>query len=668
MRGDLFFAQMSKRPPFTKLHPQLAGFLKDYLAHEKVVQFGEQHVVNTHFPPYPSRAFEQLVDGFSAVGDAEHKRLYSVTLAVTNRCDFNCWHCYNSGRSQDDISLDALKQLAVDIQDRGAVMVTLTGGEPLLRDDLEEIVAAFDDRSCLILGTTGDQLSRERARRLKHAGLFALAVSLDSVEPLEHDRMRGRDGAFNTAIEGIGVARDEGLYPYVVAVATREFLVEEHFFSFMRFVGEAGALEVHLLEPSATGRLADRKDVLLSADERERILQYQQQVAEDSTLPILSSYTYLEGPTAFGCGAGLTHLYVDGSGEVCPCQLAPVSFGNVTKQPLLEILERMGQHFQQPRARCVGRVLGPGIPAGALPTELPISEEVCERCLPTEHAVPRFFELRGQAKESVGDAELQSAYDRVHDDYDEFWLSAAAGPIDELFARLDGQPVDSVFEAGCGTGYSTQRLSELAGGNVLAVDLSAGMLENARDRLRSADTANVEFRHGDALKELAASSPFDLVFSSWVLGYIPLTPFFKAAASALRPGGRLAFVVHQEDSPREPLEIFGELVAADPSVLTKRVAFDFPRDLQHIRDEMAAAGLSIEHLWEGGAAFEYPTADDVLEHLLKSGAGTAFYDAIDLSHRDELTAEFLARLAENHRDRETIPVMHDYVACIAIKP
>ena len=385
-------------------------------------------------------------------------------------------------------------------------------------------------------------------------------------------------------------------------------------------------------------------------------------------MPILSSYTYLEGPTAFGCGAGLTHLYVDGSGEVCPCQLAPVSFGNVTKQPLLDILERMGQHFQQPRARCVGRALGSGIPAGALPTELPVSEEVCERCLPAEHAVPRFFELRSQATGSVGGVELQSAYDRVHDDYDEFWLSAAAGPINELFTKLDGQPVGDVFEAGCGTGYSTQRLSELAGGNVLAVDLSAGMLENARERLKSAGGANVEFRHGDALKELAVSGAFDVVFSSWVLGYIPLTPFFKAAAKALRPGGRLAFVVHQEDSPREPLEIFGELVAANPSVLTKRVAFDFPRDLQHTRDEMATAGLSIKHLWEGGVAFEYPTADEVLEHLLKSGAGTAFYDAIDLSHRDELTAEFLTRLAENHRDRDTIPVVHDYIACFAFKP
>ena len=90
MRGDQFFAEASKRPPFTKLHPKLAAFFKDYFAHEKAVRFLDYVVVNTHFPPYPSRAFDNLAEGFRLLGDADERRLYSVTLAVTNRCDFNC--------------------------------------------------------------------------------------------------------------------------------------------------------------------------------------------------------------------------------------------------------------------------------------------------------------------------------------------------------------------------------------------------------------------------------------------------------------------------------------------------------------------------------------------------------------------------------------------------
>ena len=63
--------------------------------------------------------------------------------------------------------------------------------------------------------------------------------------------------------------------------------------------------------------------------------------------------------------------------------------------------------------------------------------------------------------------------------------------------------------------------------------------------------------------------------------------------------------------------------------------------------------------------FRYKTADEVLDHLLKSGAGTVFYDAIDLSVRGRLTREFLEILRRRNGRRKTYQVRHDYVACIA---
>ena len=216
MRGDEFFVQVSRRPPFTKLHPRVAGFFKEYFAEEKVVRLGDRFVVNTNFPPYPSRAFGQLVDGYGSFGDANQRRLYSVTMAVTNRCPYRCWHCYNAGRSPADLPLDVWRRLAPEVQDLGAVMVTLTGGEPLLRDDLEEIAGLFDDRSCLVLGTTGAGLTTKRARALRQHGLFAVGISLDSIDEATHDRLRGRKGAFQTAVRAIAVARDCELYAYTV--------------------------------------------------------------------------------------------------------------------------------------------------------------------------------------------------------------------------------------------------------------------------------------------------------------------------------------------------------------------------------------------------------------------------------------------------------------------
>lgn len=669
MKGKEFLAEVLHEPPFSKLHPKVAAFLKEYLEHEKVVAFRGKHVVNTNFPPYPGPAFDNLAAQFNAIGDATDRSLFSVTLAVTNRCPYNCWHCYNAGRSCRDVSLEALQDIVRQLRELNAVNVTLTGGEPLLRADLEQVAAAFSDKAFLSLNTTGAGLTPERARALKDSGLFAMGVSLDSTDPAEHDRMRGREGAFVTAVNALRMAADAGLYPYIIAVATREFLEPERFNAFMQFAADCGALEVHLLEPSATGKLAGHTEVLLRPKERQRTLDYQREVANRDDWPILSSFTYVESSDAFGCGAGLTHLYIDGTGEVCPCNLVPLSFGNATREPLIDILDRMGAHFCKPRTCCVGKTLSRHCRADKLPLSADASAAICKEHLPKRHATPRFFKVRSEAQGDVGAAELKDAYDRVHGSYDEFWVVEAGKPVKELVKRTLFKGRQRVFEAGCGTGYATVLIAKQLGksGDLCAVDLSEGMLSEARVRARSQGIDNVRFVAGDALELLQEAGPLDTIFSSWVLGYIPLAPFFSRTSSALAPGGRLAFLVHKENSPHKELDIFWDIVAEDPSVLEKRVAFDFPRDLDHVRQELDAAGLEPEQLWDGYITFRYTSPEEVLEHLLKSGAGTAFYDAVDTNRRQALEQRFLDTLRKQQGAKRPYKVIHDYIACIAKK-
>jgi len=669
MKGDEFLKVCAGRPPFSRMHPVMISFFKSYLSGEKVISFGDRYVLNTHFPPYPGPAFDTMVRNFDAVGDAGDRRLFSVTLAVTNRCTYRCRHCYNAGRGREDVPLSVLREVIAQVQDLGAANVTLSGGEPLLRDDLEEIAGSFDGRTSLTLNTTGMGLSAGRAGRLRDAGLFAVGVSVDSRSAEEHDRMRGRKGAFRTALDALKTASDHGLYPYIISVAFREFLQPDRFWPFMEFAKGAGALEVHLLEPAATGRLAGRNDVVLTEKERRRILQYQKAAADDPALPILSTFTYLESSSAFGCGAGLTHLYIDGSGEVCPCNLVPLSFGNVTKEPLNNILDRMARHFRKPRPGCAGRILCPHIEGGKLPLSPGASAELCSKYLPGRHALPRFFRVRKEAVGEVDREGLRAAYNGIHQFYDEFWLKEAAKPIDSLVAGLRLKGTERVFEAGCGTGYGTALLASRLRRkeNLTAVDISEGMLREAGERLRLQGIEGVRFLLGDALAELRAMDNLDLVFSSWVLGYISLKPFFEAAGRSVKKGGAVAFVVHRENSPREPLEIFADIVLEDPSVLTKRVAFDFPADGEKVRRELAAAGFEPRDLHEGAVVFRYRTAEEALEHLRKSGAGTAYYEALRPDRRDFLEARFVRKLIERHGEGKEFEVVHDYISCIARK-
>jgi SAM-dependent methyltransferase len=437
----------------------------------------------------------------------------------------------------------------------------------------------------------------------------------------------------------------------------------------MRFAAEIGAREVHLLEPVPTGKLAENQQAALRQDDRQRIINYQKEFAGRDDFPILSSFLYLESPEAFGCGAGLTHLYIDGSGELCPCNFVPLSFGNITEEPLKIILERMGKYFVRPRPTCVGQLLSPHIHCQKPPLSPEESSRICEEHLPAIHSLPRFFEIRSEANQEVGQEEIQSAYDRINEYYDQFWLEQAAQPIKDLIEKIPFEHKDSIFEAGCGTGFATYLIAQKLkkSGNIIAVDLSSRMLDQAKKRITTAHIDNVRFIAGDALEILKSAGPFDLVFSSWVLGYIPLKPFFSLAGEALKKSGHLAFVVHKENSPYEQLEIFGRLVAQDPSVLQKRVAFDFPRDMEHVRGELRSAGLEIEHLWDGRIVFSYKTPNEVLEHLLKSGAGTAYYDAVDPARRESLEQQFLKILAGSKKHIGRYEVIHDYISCVAQK-
>lgn len=668
MQGDLFFRQVAGRAPFSRMAPKVMSFFQEYLRHEKVISFHDRYVMNTHFPPYPSAAFDRMAEQFAAIGEVDSRRLFSVTLAVTNRCSYRCWHCYNAGRSQSDLPLSVFRSLAAELDRMQTVMVTLTGGEPLLRADLEEIAAAFGQSICLTLNTTGAGLAYERALRLKESGLFAVGVSLDSGDEQEHDRLRGMPGAFRTALAALNTAERVGLYPYIISVASRSLLEPERFDAFLRFARNAGAREVHLLEPCATGNLKGNTAAMLTQRERDMILVYQKSVAADDELPILSTFSYFESPEAFGCGAGVTYLYIDGSGEVCPCNLVPLSFGSIVHEPLPRILVRMAMSLRKPRTHCIGQQLSRHITGDRFPLSPTESAKLCQEHLPSVHAVPAFFRMRDEEPVRVGAEELKTAYNSVADFYETYWLSEAGAPTASLIERLSLSGTERIFEAGCGTGFATAKLAARmhSGGAIVAADISAGMLQRARERTAEIAPDRIVFACGDALKLLQESGTFDLIVSFWVLGYIPLAPFFRAASGSLKQGGRLAFVVHKENTPREALELFGELVARDPSVLLKQVSFDFPKDALHLSHLLQQQGLAAETLAEGAITFRYDSAEEVMHHLLKSGAGTAFYEALDPERRDELRAEFLSLLRKRHEDG-AFTVSHDYLACVARK-
>jgi MoaA/NifB/PqqE/SkfB family radical SAM enzyme len=107
---------------------------------------------------------------------------------------------------------------------------------------------------------------------------------------------------------------------------------------------------------------------MLRPDEREKILEFHRKSNASKSGAAVSSFAYQESSELFGCGAGYHHLFIDSSGEVCPCDLTPLSFGNCTQKPLEEIWREMAAWFPRPRCNCIMNQIAHQIkPDSALP-------------------------------------------------------------------------------------------------------------------------------------------------------------------------------------------------------------------------------------------------------------------------------------------------------------
>jgi len=126
-----------------------------------------------------------------------------ATLVVTYRCDLRCAMCDLPARGDRRRELDTrgLLRLVDQLASLGTLGIGITGGEPLLRGDLEAIVRHGARRGLLThLNTNGTLVTAKRARALRAAGLDSVNISLDGPDAGTHDRLRGRKGSFERAL------------------------------------------------------------------------------------------------------------------------------------------------------------------------------------------------------------------------------------------------------------------------------------------------------------------------------------------------------------------------------------------------------------------------------------------------------------------------------------
>jgi heme b synthase len=286
-----------------------------------------------------------------------------VAWELTRSCNLACAHCRASaerGPYPGELSTEQSLRLLTDIAAFSSPIIILTGGEPLLRDDVFTVARHGADLGLrMVLATNGTLLERETVQKLIAAGISRISISIDGKDERSHDGLRGVAGSFSGALYGIENARAGGLSFQINTTVTRRNIAELS--EIESLAARLGADAHHLFLLVPTGRGAEMADDSLDKEEYERVLAgiYRYETTAPYPVKVTCGPQYMrirhemalrEGTTlrdaghgfaasTRGCLGGISFLFISHDGTTQPCGYLEVSGGNVTETPIRDIWE-----------------------------------------------------------------------------------------------------------------------------------------------------------------------------------------------------------------------------------------------------------------------------------------------------------------------------------------
>lgn len=284
---------------------------------------------------------------------ADSDQLQIIAINLTRRCNLACAHCYLDADALTTPSPDELTTGEVNgLLDQVALhheqtMVVLTGGEPLIRKDLEAICSHGNQLGLMIvIGSNGALLTERRVLSLKNAGAMGIGISVDSLDAARHDDFRGKPGSWQKTMIGIEHCRRHGLDFQI------HFSITDHNYSeiedIVLFARMSGARVVNFFFIICTGRGESVGDISAQHYESsiKKIIHLQQRYDDLIIRPRCAPYfkriawqmspdsalNRISGMDGDGCIAGSHYCRVTPEGEVTACPYIEKSVGNIRQQ------------------------------------------------------------------------------------------------------------------------------------------------------------------------------------------------------------------------------------------------------------------------------------------------------------------------------------------------
>jgi len=271
-----------------------------------------------------------------------------VSWNSTNQCNMYCAHCYRGAGEKGDqeLSTTEAKALLEEIARAHFKIMIFSGGEPLLRSDIFDLVAHARDLGLRpVFGTNGTLITKEVAQELVKAGALGMGISLDSLDKSSHDSFRRCEGAWDGAVAGMEQCRSAGLrfQIHTTVMGWNDHEIE----SMTDFAVERGAVAHHIFFLVPTGRASGIEEQSLRAQEYEGLLERileKQKATEIELKPTcapqfmrIAKQKGLEMRFSRGCLAGISYCIIGPNGDLQPCAYLDLPIGNVRETPFSEL-------------------------------------------------------------------------------------------------------------------------------------------------------------------------------------------------------------------------------------------------------------------------------------------------------------------------------------------
>ena len=286
------------------------------------------------------------------MAEKQKENLKMIAWEVTRSCNLACSHCRASskhGPYPDELSTSECFKLIDEIVSFAKPIIILTGGEPLLRKDIFEIIRYGKKKGLtMVMAPNGTLLNNENIKKIIDSGIKRISVSLDGPDADSHDDLRQVTGAFKQAYEGIQRAKLAGLeFQINSTISKRNIQLLPKIISLAKDLG-AAAHHIFLLVP--TGRAKEMVDEELSPSEYEKALEFLAEEKKNSSLEIkitcaphfnrvlLQKHSGTVSSLAGrGCMGGVSFCFISHVGDVQPCGYLDIKCGNIRESGLKKI-------------------------------------------------------------------------------------------------------------------------------------------------------------------------------------------------------------------------------------------------------------------------------------------------------------------------------------------